>query len=146
MNPSYFPDTHYSDIPNLDEELITHLKAYHITSKLEDDFGFKNHPFYSRVLVNDDKGLVIKQIYISDRGRKLDKVPTLVVPTFYISDIGGSTHLVIQPIVDTSEASFRIVDEYIRSLSWDERQEQFGADAHCGNIGMYNGKPAVFDW
>jgi hypothetical protein len=145
MIPLYFSNIHYSEIPNLDEELINHLKEYYFTTKLISDFGFKTHSNYWKVYLNKDKGLVIKSIYISYQGKMLDKVPALAVPTYYVSDF-HEEHLVIQPIVDTSNEAVDFVNQYRRTLSWNDCELQFGPDSHDGNIGLYQGKPAVFDW
>lgn len=104
---------------------------------------------------------VIKFNYWSSRGSD-DFVPMAAVPTIKrLLDATGlpacvldciecywsAKYVTIQPTVDTGGASMRAWDEFQKLRTNDDLyRETVGYDCRLANIGMYLGKPVVFDW
>lgn len=88
--------------------------------------------------VNEAWGVILKTSYF------LGHAPPRAVPTATIVR-RGKYEVIAQPIVDVSAKALKKFKKLEGDRGrWDG--EKFGSDAHRGNIGMYDGKPVVFDW
>jgi len=82
----------------------------------------------------------IRKFHLADKYYPENAVPTVVVK------LAPKRFARIQPKVDTRQESVDFVERHINALTKKEAYYKFGADSHYDNIGLFKGKPAVFDW
>lgn len=152
-------------IPNLSESRLKKIKRAAINTFCQSrrkklgtklvELGFrrvkcqKENVAAREIYIHDGWSLVVKENYLTSAGRS-GKVPKRAVPTIFIDHDGFSLRdplhsLCIQPLVDTtSQQAIAFQEKFQYGEIWDDNL--YGEDAHPGNVGIWNGAPAVFDW
>ena len=110
--------------------------------KAEWHAGASRRPIY----ISKKLGLVVKRPYVSEE-RDLYRKSKYKIPTHIIDvkdevdrESDSPSPIYIQPLADVSKKAVKIALE-----TFDGVKHGF-YDDHDKNIGLYNGKPVIFDW
>ena len=122
-----YPDP-YDNGYKIDQRLIADLYKIGFRKYKKSDFGSSN-----TFLLSYKNKYIIKDCGLSHRKPK-KSVPTLFINRYY--------SVLLQPVVDTkSRKARKAINEF---RCWNDGK--YGIDCHRGNIGLYKGELAVFDW
>lgn len=127
-----------------------------LTKRIKKSWGFKikKHSGLSGyVAISKKYKIVMKIPYICSEVERPPKsvVPTVIVPfPKNISDssmIFDSEVVLLQPLVDTSEKSYRSMCKKYNVVDSDELSgPKFGNDCHRCNVGVYKKQFVAIDW
>jgi hypothetical protein len=133
-------------------KLVDNCKTREDLLEMFEELNFFRATSSSEAFLSCDKNYVVKFPYICNDSRGL---PPLGIPTYEASLPDKKAHFyhynahvfMVQPLADTSTAAI----EKFKKLTKKNNERDLGEDTnydceHRRNVGIYKGKPVVYDW